>query len=267
MGLLVVLAACNAPGSELVVMVVTPTPRVVVVTATDSPTHTQNPVSAGETQAAMDLAGTRSASLTVVAERATSAAMTPSPTPRLTSTPSPRLQFEATPGGGEPAGIGTEFPQPVLAIREYNLDQLVELARWGKGVIRDVTFSPNGRYLAVASLTGLYIYETGEYTEVEVLHFDAGVYAAAFSEDGNLLAVGFSNDYVQVLDVESKIILHQFDAGGVPETLRFVNEDRLLQVNTYYDVTYLWDLEVQAPLDPGEIFGDKSIAAGGRHIF
>ena len=44
-------------------------------------------------------------------------------------------------------------------ISEANLERLVELSRWGKGSALDLAWSPAGNILAVASQTGIYLYE------------------------------------------------------------------------------------------------------------
>jgi hypothetical protein len=44
---------------------------------------------------------------------------------------------------------GTPVPVPAAAIAPENVDQIRELARWGKGTINGIAYSPDGQTLAV----------------------------------------------------------------------------------------------------------------------
>src|SRR5690606_952026 len=96
------------------------------------------------------------------------ATVTPSPQPTNTSTPisSPTRSATATPTSmpAPTAAIwvdaGTPVPDPQAVIHAENVTQITELARWGRGVITDIDLSADGRWIAVASGSGVYIHDS-----------------------------------------------------------------------------------------------------------
>ncbi|MGC8947394.1 MAG: WD40 repeat domain-containing protein, partial [Anaerolineae bacterium] len=83
---------------------------------------------------------------------------------------------------------GTPYPQPAAALSPENAGQVAQLARWGKGTVNQVAFSPDGRLLAVASSLGVYLYDAETLEEIRFLESPAWVTSVAFSPDGRLLA-------------------------------------------------------------------------------
>jgi WD40 repeat protein len=91
---------------------------------------------------------------------------TPTPTFTATWTPSPTPTFTPTPTSTPtPALAGTPYTGGLEGMVEINLPHLVELARWGRGISRDLAWSPDGRELAVASSLGVFLFEAPEMTE------------------------------------------------------------------------------------------------------
>lgn len=65
------------------------------------------------------------------------------------------------------------------------------IARFGKGYINDVKYSPDGTRLAVATSIGVWLYDTSTDTELNLLsEVPDYVEAIAFSPDGRTLANG-----------------------------------------------------------------------------
>ena len=61
--------------------------------------------------------------------------------------------------------------------------------RFGKGWVRDIEFSPDGNQLAVATTTGIWIYDS--HTGRQINQFEGhmgGANAISYSQDGQLLA-------------------------------------------------------------------------------
>ena len=82
-----------------------------------------------------------------------------------------------------PFSIAQDFPQ-------WGLPEGAK-ARLGKGIIREIQYSPDGTRLAVASSIGIWIYDTATHQEIALLtghtHW---VRSVAFSPDGNTIASG-----------------------------------------------------------------------------
>jgi hypothetical protein len=64
---------------------------------------------------------------------------------------------------------GTPVPEPAEAISLENVKEMQEVARWGKGTISEVAWSPDGELLAVGSYIGVFIYDTESFEQVNYL--------------------------------------------------------------------------------------------------
>lgn len=76
-------------------------------------------------------------------------ASAPTPTPTLSLTPTLTL----------PVLMGTPVPLPQEPITPDNVDQIRELAMWGKGQVKQIIYSADGKFLVVGSTTGLWLYD------------------------------------------------------------------------------------------------------------
>ncbi|MCB0027101.1 MAG: hypothetical protein KDE28_04280, partial [Anaerolineales bacterium] len=126
-----------------------------------------------------------------------SAEPTKTAVPRATATP---RQVEATPPTATPlpalitATNDTAYQLPIEPITPANLDQIVELASWGRGVINDVAYSGDGRWLAVGASTGVYIHDTQDLSRAPRAFLTPdSVSLVDISFDGELVAVAFNS--------------------------------------------------------------------------
>lgn len=78
------------------------------------------------------------------------------------------------------------------------------VARLGKGIINEVAFSPDGKYLAVASSIGVWLYDAKTYQEVSYLESDGSLKSISFSPDSSLLASGSLDQTIILWNMKGK---------------------------------------------------------------
>jgi len=106
----------------------------------------------------------------------------------------PRQQ--AAPPEGVPGGVSS--PAPISAA---NVSRVTELRRLGRGVIRKIQYSPDGRTLAVASSIGIWLYDAGDFERTpRLIGENTCVGLVAWSPDGRFLASAGSDGTVRVWD-------------------------------------------------------------------
>src|SRR5262245_44726171 len=123
------------------------------------------------------LASCGSGSTVQVAATETASLMPPTATfaPTLTLTPEPTFTPTITPTLKLPVALGTQFTQAGAALSADNINQIAELARWGKGVITDTAYSPDGKLFAVATTLGVSLYQAGALDETSSFETGASV--------------------------------------------------------------------------------------------
>lgn len=115
--------------------------------------------------------------------------------------------------------------------------------RFGKGAIKDIDFSPDGRLLAVATVIGIWLYDgkTGE--QIAFPDYIDSVRSIAFSPDGKILVSGSSNTYINLWDVDTGRQISQFkDAGSSVDEVQISPDGQMvLSVNVSKGID-LWDV-------------------------
>jgi serine/threonine protein kinase len=136
---------------------------------------------------------------TAVAKATPAATLAP---PTVTPTATPTVTPTATPTSSPvptlrlPALAGTPVPQPTAAILPENADRVVQLARWGKGTINQVAWSPDSKQLAIASSLGIYFYDAQTGQEIRLIETNSWVRSVAFAPDGRTLASGADDNFL-----------------------------------------------------------------------
>lgn len=119
-----------------------------------------------------------------------------SPAPTQLPTPLP-----LTPTLSLPVLGGTPVPLPQEPITPDNVDQIRELAIWGKGRIQQLAYSPDGKVLAVGTWAGVWLYDADTLEELHFLNVGNVLDGLAFTEDGTKLIVDSGASTVSVWDV------------------------------------------------------------------
>lgn len=79
------------------------------------------------------------------------------------------------------------------------------IARLGKGIINEIAYSPDGKYLAVAASIGIWLYDMKTYQEVALLTGPAGhIKSVDFSPNGKTIISGSQDGAVYLWDTDTK---------------------------------------------------------------
>ena len=159
-----------------------------------------------------------------------------------------------------------EFTFPVVKHKEHELlarglpqQNLPEgaKARLGKGFIREITYSPDGNLLAVASSIGTWLYDGSTGKTLALLTGHTGdVLCVRFSPDGKTLATGGIDATVRLWDVAtgaSKAILR----GDPYKVLSLSFSPDGETIATAGSNVYFWDVttgKLKATLAKGELY-------------
>ena len=111
----------------------------------------------------------------------------------VTGVPSPTTAPTNTP-------VPTATPVPI-PITVDNAGNLTEAARWGKGKVLDLAYSPDGKILALATTIGLYLYNTADWSEARFIDTGVALGCLAYSPDGAMVAVGGDDGKIQFRQV------------------------------------------------------------------
>lgn len=121
-------------------------------------------------------------------------------------------------------------------------------SRIGKGVILDVVYHPDGRQFAVASPTGIWLYDANTFEVKALIATDKpAVKMMAFSSDGEKLATIGESKAIQIWDMETLNHKMTFVSDSSPhydfyfDFIMFIKDEQTL-VSINSGSTHVWDV-------------------------
>ncbi len=102
--------------------------------------------------------------------------------PTVTMIPSPTATLQI------PVSQGTPAPSTGAGITSQNASQLTEIARWGKGTLKAITYSPDGKQILAGTSVGMYVFDAETWDELPYLPVNSPVWDnLVFSSNGKLI--------------------------------------------------------------------------------
>lgn len=212
-----ILAGCNEEQIGPLVPVLPPTETVESVT--ELPTST----------------ATQTLTPTVLPTHTPTATATPTVVPTETPLPTPTVFKYVT--------EGTAVPAASAPITAENAANLIQFARWGRGVIHNVAFSGNGRWLAVSTATGIYLHNAENLDEEpRRIQTEAPVDKIEFSPDSGLIAGILPRNGVSLWQVESGEFVQAIPSNAVSIVFSPDNQFLALTTPSYQLEVQLWSV-------------------------
>ena len=105
------------------------------------------------------------------------------------------------------------------------------IARLERGGVGDKAFSPNGRYLAVATKIGLWWYEVATMSPIALWETERGMLSnLAFSPNGKWIAVSNWDKVLKVWDIQREVRIAQIELGDFRDSFVFSPDNRWLAI-------------------------------------
>lgn len=150
----------------------------------------------------------------------------------------------------------TSVPEPLLnitgsePITADNVNQIVELARLGKGYISDIQYLSDGKTISIVTSIGIYLYDSKTLKELSILAEDIGSGSVAFSPDGKKAAISVGIETIQIWDVSlNEKILDLEGHEKMVRRLSFSPDGKHIATSSDDKTIRIWDSETGAELN------------------
>lgn len=116
--------------------------------------------------------------------------------------------------------------------------------RFGKGSAYQIQYAPDGKYLAVASSIGIWLYDTTTYQEIALLTgHTKNVFCVAYSPDGSILASASADNTIRLWNVETGKHIKTLTGHTAPiKNIKFSSDGHALASCSMDATILLWDL-------------------------
>lgn len=138
----------------------------------------------------------------------------------------------------------TMFPLEKVSSQGLSTEaaRVITLATVGNDRANAVSFSPDGRHIAVAASAGIYLFDSQSLSKEQFISTDTWVRTLAISPDGTSLAAGLFDDTVRLFDFPNIQSTRQFEnLGGWVRSLAYTPDGRLVAVAAG-DMVRLWNV-------------------------
>jgi WD40 repeat protein len=120
---------------------------------------------------------------------------------------------------------------------------LTLLSQLGRGIAEAFAWSPDGAQLAVASATGVYLYQADTLEEIQVIGQGLWVTSIAFSRNGQQLALGLRNGGARVWDFPTSAFSRSLEGSNAAVTsMDFSPDGSQLAIGRVDSTLWIWRL-------------------------
>jgi tetratricopeptide (TPR) repeat protein len=144
----------------------------------------------------------------------------------------------------------TEVLAHLAPISPKNSSRLTHLFHWDNISVNEIACSCDGALLAVASFSGIYLYDTRILDKVWFIKTRAPVHSVAFSPDGMILASGLDSGTVRLWQTSDGSPLHALKGHrSSVYSVTFSPDGKTLATGSWDQTVQLWQVNSGQPLD------------------